>query len=56
MGQGHTGAEDKVSCLLHMLSFEAWDVAQLLRGLDEFVSLTTDVGTEVKIVDFPEPS
>ena len=49
MGQGHTGAEDNVSCLLHMLSFEAWDDAQLLRGLDEFVSFTIDLGTELKI-------
>ena len=52
MGQGHTSAEDKVSVILHMLGFESWDVEQMLRGLDEFMSFTTDLGVEVKIVDF----
>ena len=52
MGQGHTSAEDKISCILHILSSEAWDVAQLLAGLDEFISFTTDLGTEVKVVVF----
>ena len=52
MGQGHTSAEDKISCMLHVLRFEARDVQQLLRGLDEFISFTTDLGTEVKTVYF----
>ena len=52
MGQGHTSAEDKISCILHMLGFESWDVEQMLRGLDEFISFTTDLGVEVKVVDF----
>ena len=52
MGQGHTAAEDKISCALHMFSMEVWDVQQLLRFLDEFQSFTSDLGTEVKITDF----
>ena len=52
MGQGHTGAEDKVSSSLHMFSMECWDTEQLLKYLDEFQSFTSDMGTEVKITDF----
>ena len=52
MGQGHTGAEDKVSSSLHMFSMECWDTEQLLKYLDEFQSFTSDMGTEIKITDF----
>ena len=52
MGQGHTGADDKVSSALHMFSLQVFDVEHLLRFLDEFQSFTSDLGTEVKITDF----
>ena len=51
MGQGHTGANDKVSSALHMFSLEVWDIEMLLRYLNEFMSFTSDLGTEVKITD-----
>ena len=52
LGQGHTGAEDKVSSAMHTMSFECWDTEMLIRYLDEIFSFTSDLGTEVKITDY----
>ena len=52
LGQGHTGAEDKVSSAMHTMSLQCWDVEMLIRYLDEIFSFTSDMGTEVKITDY----
>ena len=52
MGQGNTGAQDKVAVSAHQMSTETWDIAHLFRHLMEYFSYTSDMGTEVKVPDF----
>ena len=52
MGQGHTGAEDKVVAALHDFSLETWDIQHTKRHIDEYQCYTSDMGTEIKVSDF----
>ena len=52
MGQGATGAEDKVSTGIHIFSNETWDTSHLSRHTAEVMSFTSDMGTEIKLPDF----
>ena len=52
MGQGSTGAQDKVATTCHQMSTETWDIPHLFRHLREYQSYTSDMGVEVKLPDF----
>ena len=51
LGLGHTSLEDKVSALLAAMAMEV-DLSYLTEYLSSFMSLTTDMGTEVGIGEY----
>ena len=51
-GQGSTSAADKISAASHMHSVESYDIRQMIQGLEEYQSFTSDLGTDVKFTEF----
>ena len=52
LGSGKVSLEDKVSCLLHACGLECASLPALQSHLKDFVSWTTDLGTERQVPDF----
>ncbi|CAE7694010.1 unnamed protein product [Symbiodinium sp. KB8] len=52
MGSGRTKLEDKTSCLLHTLGLESESRPALFNHLQNVVSWTSDMGTEVQLPQF----
>ena len=52
MGSGRTKLEDKTACLLHTLGLESESRTALFSHLQNVVSWTSDMGTEVQLPQF----